>query len=567
MQTFSLFGAATSVAVADMNGDGLPDLIVANGGSVVSVLLNTTAPGATTASFATPQFFTTGGVADSVTAADVNGDGKPDLLVSGGLSSSSNYVLAVLLGNGDGTFQTAKTYPTPGGGTLEVADFNGDGKLDVAAAGNFLLLGNGDGTFQNYLLLGVSDVGIAMADFNGDGRPDLALGTGVILLNHPSLKTPTAIALISSLNPSAITDTVSFTAAVTGEGGVPTGKVIFYIKGNKPVSVPLSNGQAIFNWTFSHSGARTVTALYSGDTNFAASYSAVVDQQVNAPGATQTTLTSSLNPSGIDQAVTFTAKVTGQTALAPTGTVTFTIYGNKPVTVPLSNGVATYNWTFLNAGARTVNSTYSGDSANLPSAAAPVSQQVNVEFTNTVLTSSLNPSIAGQTVTYTAVVTGQNGGTPTGIVTFTISGNTPVNIALTNGQAQFSWTFLHPGPRTISASYAGDVNNGPSTATMVNQTVNSLPATTTVLSSSLNPSVVHQSVTYTATVTGQSGVPTGSVTFTINGNKPVTVQLSNGQASFSWTYFYSGARTVTAAYSGDAQDASSTSAVLDQTVN
>jgi hypothetical protein len=97
--------------------------------------------------------------------------------------------------------------------------------------------------------------------------------------------------------------------------------------------------------------------------------------------------------------------------------------------------------------------------------------------------------------------------------------------------------------------------------------VNSLPATTTVLSSSLNPSVVNQSVTYTATVTAQSGVPTGSVTFTINGNKPVTVQLSNGQASFSWTYFYSGARTVTAAYSGDAQDASSTSAVLDQTVN
>ena len=123
--------------------------------------------------------------------ADVNGDGKPDLLVTNECSSGcTNGSVSVLLGNGDGTFQTAVSYGSGGEYALSVAvaDVNGDGKPDMLVANDCasgctnglvsVLLGNGDGTFQtavSYSSGGVDAWAVAVGDMNGDGKPDLVV--------------------------------------------------------------------------------------------------------------------------------------------------------------------------------------------------------------------------------------------------------------------------------------------------------------------------------------------------------------------------------------------------------
>jgi len=168
-----------NLATADFNGDGKPDLVTANNiDATITVLLNNG-----NGTFRTGSTYTFGTAPSDVVAGDFNGDGKIDLAVVPCGNSAAN-VACVLLGNGDGTFQSASSYPTSAAPNMLVAgDFNADGKLDLAitnSSGVDVLLGNGDGTFQSPLTfsLGTFAFGIASADFNGDSKLDLAITNG-----------------------------------------------------------------------------------------------------------------------------------------------------------------------------------------------------------------------------------------------------------------------------------------------------------------------------------------------------------------------------------------------------
>jgi hypothetical protein len=184
-----------SVAIGDLNGDGKPDLAVASAGSypnyygTVSVLL-----GNGDGTFGTKTDYATGSNPRSVAIGDFNGDGKPDLVVANQLSST----VSVLFGNGNGTFGARCDYGTGNApSSVAIGDLNGDGKPDLAVTNEgsptasntvSVLLGNGDGTFGARIGYGTGSgpSSVAIGDLNGDGRLDLAVASGAgvsVLLN------------------------------------------------------------------------------------------------------------------------------------------------------------------------------------------------------------------------------------------------------------------------------------------------------------------------------------------------------------------------------------------------
>ena len=259
---YSVASSPQSVVICDFNGDGKLDLAV--GGSGVSVLLGN-GNGTFQKGLDSP-----GG--SPLAVADFNGDGKLDLFAGG----------TVLLGNGNGTFEVSATYPS--GIAIAAADLNGDGKLDLVIAQDALnndlsdysvavLLGNGDGTFQTPVQYGVSadPSYVVISDFNGDGRLDLAVAyTG----NGYDVSTAGAVYILLGFGDGtfvAATDYASagvsqlISADFNGDGKPDIG--VTGAPGPAAVGVYLGNGDGTFQPEIPTSLTQSVGQIAAGDFN------------------------------------------------------------------------------------------------------------------------------------------------------------------------------------------------------------------------------------------------------------------------------------------------------------
>ena len=583
-QSYSSGGLNTfSVAVADVNGDGKPDIIMASQcfigdpcnynegdrGAVAVLLANGDG------TFQSPQaYYSGGGTAFSVAVADVNGDGKPDILVVNacvGVNHCGSGVVGVLLGNGDGTFQPAQSYGSGGiqPFAIAVADVNGDGKSDVfvgnsCALGNCaksvvsLLLGSGDGTFQAARTLdpgAVDPVSIAVQDINGDGKPDLLIANACI---NPNDCTGELSVLFGN------GDGTFQTAQTYATGGYVASSIwVADVNGDGKPDVLVANTDVS---PTDFGGGVISVFLANGDGTFRS-------PQIYGSGGFSTLGVTVADVNGDSRPDLLTIN-SCRSALygsnCGAGGVVGVLVGNGDGTfrAPRSIYAGGFQSKAL-AGADldgdgrpdVVTASTCAHTGLCPNGNAGVLLNIGRFETATTITSSLNPSIYGQSVILTATVASIGSATPTGQATFR-NGNAPIGSALlSGGVATFETTHLPAGTLSITATYNGDAQSGKSTSAPLSQTVKQASTTTTV-KSSLNPSSQGQAVTFTAKVTSPTTNVTGTVTFSAGNSTLGTVAVSGGKAAITTSTLPAGNNTITAAYAGTANIVGSAASLI-----
>ena len=366
-------------------------------------------------------------------------------------------------------------------------------------------------------------------------------------------KASTTIALTASPNPSIAGQAVTFTAIVSPS--YSTGSVQFLDGSTVIGTAALANGTASLT-AAPGAGTHSVTGVYSGDANYNGATSAAVALTVNKAAST-TAISAGSGTISFGQSVSLTASVSPATA---TGTVQFVDGATVIGAVALNGGSATLVAGNLAAGTHVITATYGGDGVTLPSTSGAVSVTVVKAAASVGVTSSLNPSLQNQAVTFTAAV---SPAAATGTVKFYDGATAIGTVALTSGSASLTISNLAAGSHSITAGYSGDANYNGATSTALAQSV--LIATTTTLGANKSTANAGQNVKFTANVS-PSGA-TGNVEFRDGTTLLGTVPLSGGSALLQVSNLTAGTHTITATYTGAAKYASSTSSPVTVTIN
>ncbi len=452
----------SSIAVADLNADGVKDLVVLNcaasgstdcstTGAMVGVLL-----GKGDGTFRSVQSYPRGGLGESwspVTVADYNNDGIPDLLVGNtckvvGSRCPADATVSLFAGNGDGTFHSAVNYDSGGYsvGSIGVMDIYGDGKLDLVL-GNWnsaaVLRGNGDGTFRfpdSYLNYSDAGVGVLVADVNGDGKPD------IISNGHTS---------------------VFFVSVLLGNGSGFAAPFYSFYAASQPIVSDLNLD-----------GRPDLATPGFCDNRYCSGDVGLIGVLLNNPGfiykSTVTKVTSTPDPAAPNQPVTYTVTVTNPARSTLSGNVVCYAhpknYTNAFFQGPLVNNQAVFSIQYSSTGTHQVQCQYSGDTDNLGSISLNLSEYIKVlpVGSKTILGTSGSPSHVGEPVTFTAHVTSKFGDIPDGEqVTFYDGTKVLGSAALSGATAALTTSSLSAKKHTIKAVYSGDSAFKPSQGTVI----------------------------------------------------------------------------------------------------
>ncbi|WP_263357652.1 Ig-like domain repeat protein, partial [Acidicapsa ligni] len=535
---------SSSIAAADFNQDGIPDLVYSNhGGNTVSVML-----GNGDGTFQTAVPYTVGSNVGSVAVGDFNVDGNPDIVApSGNLSGGTT---AILFGNGDGTFQPQVSYAAAGNG-VAVADLNGDGLPDVVAINDQLsiLL---DAQISNYSASGISFTGSAgehnvVASYPGISPYTASTSSPVGLTS--SNTTPT-LTVVSSGTPSTFGVSVTFTATITS--GL-TGTVRFYDAGTSIGTGTISGTTATLTMGTLAAGTHSITASWAGNTTYSAVTSSAITQVVNLPRPTLTVATSG-TPSNYGGSVILTATISS----GPTGTITFYDGTTSIGTGTISGTTATVTLSTLTPGVHAITAGWAGSTTYAQITSNAITQVVNKATPTLTLSTSGTPSSFNGSVTFTATISGG----ATGAVRFYDAGTTIGSGHINGSVATLTMSTLAVGTHSITASWAGNADYAPLTSSAVTQMVNKATPTLGVATSG-TPSTDGGLVTLTATI---SSGPIGSITFYDGGTSIGTAPISSNTATFATSTLPSGSHTITAGWLGDGNYVAVTSSSITQTV-